>query len=135
MERILIDLFSPQTLLGLVILLLLALRWWWDVRREIREQASQYEPRSEPPLHKLYVTREDHRQLERAFKDFADKVDERFEKLSSTAAASREKVYARLNELDKTQAGVVEVTRSISQQIVGMRNQIATLLKEVGRHQ
>lgn len=59
----------PAATVGVVVLsLILLTRWLWDYNRAKREESAQVEPRANPPLHKEYVTKEQHAKLEQEFR-------------------------------------------------------------------
>lgn len=117
---------TPTTI-GIVVICLITLsRWLWDYNRSRREELQQHEPRANPPLHKEYVTREDHKKLE-----------ERFEAEVTSQAGKRRGIYTKLEELGKSQARLESEStsqlrhlHSLETKLENMPEKIAKLLKQ-----
>jgi hypothetical protein len=81
---------SYQTVGVIVLTLVLLTRWLWDYNRAKREENALHEPRANPPLHKEYVTREQHAKLEQEFRTE-----------SARQSNSRKGIYAQLEDQGK----------------------------------
>lgn len=51
---------SPTLIVGVILVLAFVSRWLWDYNRAKREEASEHEPKANPPLHQQFVERTDY---------------------------------------------------------------------------
>lgn len=109
--------------LGIVMLCLIILtRWLWDYNRARREDSAQHEPRANPPLHKEYVTKEQHAKLEAEFRTEA-----------ARQSNSRKGIYGQLEEQGKQIARLETNSEVQSRQLTNLDAKMDQVLMRLPR--
>jgi hypothetical protein len=147
----------PPTLLGLLLVGAgVVLGWLVAVRRAVREDEDRFERKSNPPLHKEYVNREEFgkldlrlarherecpkvsnlsgeiARLDRKIEDLNNKVDVSFEAQRAAGSESREKLYGSIRTIEQNVAALQVSDQLQTQQTHEIRQDIKLILGKIG---
>jgi hypothetical protein len=98
------------------------------VWRFVDRLRGRWEPKSLPPLHKLYTPREEHEKLERRVENITDEMRSGFEKAAEAASGSRKEIYLSIRKLEQSTATLAEGQRTQGMQLARLDTKMDTLL-------
>lgn len=123
------------------------------VWRLVERMRGNWEPRSNPPLHKVYVAREEHAQLcarvndldsamrdgfERdkelilaCQKDFGERLDKKIAELATAGSQSRAGIYVSIRAIEQSVARIATLTETHSATLGNVDRKIGNLQKEM----
>ena len=101
-----------------VVALILLTRWLWDYNRTRREEAAEHEPRANPALHTIYVTKAEHAELKAQVERIAAEITRGFERLDQKRSVSVAGIH------DDLETMVKELRLETKQDMKGVHDRI-----------
>ena len=109
----------------MVVGLLVLTQWYFGWRADQRAAANDNEPRANPPLHILYVTKPEHEQLKGEVASMRQRIDDGFRELDKKRSSSIAGLH------DDLERKVGELRREIKEDTSAVQNRISDVLEKV----
>jgi hypothetical protein len=127
---------SHETMGMIGLALMLLTRWLWDYNRQRREEEGRVEPKSNPPLHERFASREELRQAHGRMNREREEAAARFARIEAEAAAAGQRTDAELHAIresieESAAAGEARVER-LREKMDEQTNLIISVIRKEG---